>query len=677
MKSSAMLPTIIIATGILCGAKVEINAANAAGSKSARQPIPELDALTEAERLVETAYGNEIASAKGDADEITKLAKALIDEANDSQLAERYALLMRARDLAVDAPNIDLAFLAIDEIDRGFQVNNVIQQKEKVLFDVANRRRVDNRMIVEGAIGLITDAIGCDHYDIAKRTINLTERRGKRERDRALRTKFLELRGIVDLLATEFEKANEARNSLANEPGNAEANFQVGKFYCFLKGDWDNGLPYLARGNIEKVKALAASDLRNPTDALARFQLARDWSELADSYLKSLAQQQIQVRAAYWYQQALPRLRGVHKTAADNALKKLPLRPPLGLKPCSSASDNMTLPEPQGVMRGLEATYFIGTVLDPERVKETRIVQSVNWHHKNSDPDLVPGLWIDNFSIMYRGFIKAPKSGIYTLIVPSNDGVRLFLDDKLIVDQWRRQRPNERQPYSVRLTAELQPIRIDFFELADEAHLQLFWKSEHDVEATPVPESAFYFDPAMPFIKDTHQKVLPIGKLTYADLQDALKNFEFVIDLSFPNRGITVLPPDIYKFTRMEKLALNNNRLSSLPVGVNYWSSLRDVDLSHNALKELPSAVFYWALLKRANLSHNRLISLPNEALNWRQLEHIDLSHNQLVSLPDGIGNWRNLRELDLRGNPIGEAEMDRIRKTLANARILFDDRAK
>ena len=34
------------------------------------------------------------------------------------------------------------------------------------------------------------------------------------------------------------------------------ANLTVGKYYCFQKGDWEKGLPMLALGQDETLKAL-------------------------------------------------------------------------------------------------------------------------------------------------------------------------------------------------------------------------------------------------------------------------------------------------------------------------------------------------------------------------------------------------------------------------------------
>ena len=46
------------------------------------------------------------------------------------------------------------------------------------------------------------------------------------------------------------------------------------------------------------------------------------------------------------------------------------------------------------------------------------------------------GLPADHFSARYTGVVRPVKAGLYTFAVKSDDGVRLFVDDKLVIDNW-------------------------------------------------------------------------------------------------------------------------------------------------------------------------------------------------------------------------------------------------
>src|SRR5690606_27927305 len=52
-----------------------------------------------------------------------------------------------------------------------------------------------------------------------------------------------------DALRGEYEQVAAARKTLDESPTDPEANLLVGKYSCFVKGDWDTGLPMLALGS--------------------------------------------------------------------------------------------------------------------------------------------------------------------------------------------------------------------------------------------------------------------------------------------------------------------------------------------------------------------------------------------------------------------------------------------
>jgi Leucine-rich repeat (LRR) protein len=74
-------------------------------------------------------------------------------------------------------------------------------------------------------------------------------------------------------------------------------------------------------------------------------------------------------------------------------------------------------------------------------------------------------------------------------------------------------------------------------------------------------------------------------------------------------------------------------------------------------------------------VSGNQLTSLPEEINQQRKLERLDLSNNQFKSLTDQINSLSNNEpfKLDLRGNPMEPAEIDKVRRWLPKAKILFD----
>ncbi len=83
----------------------------------------------------------------------------------------------------------------------------------------------------------------------------------------------------------------------------------------------------------------------------------------------------------------------------------------------------------------------------------------------------------DDFSVRWSGELLPPTSGQYELVVGANDGVRLYLDDKLLVNGWD---VNERvRSHSVNVALEAgraYRIKLEYFEDLRDAEVRLGWR---------------------------------------------------------------------------------------------------------------------------------------------------------------------------------------------------------
>ncbi len=85
------------------------------------------------------------------------------------------------------------------------------------------------------------------------------------------------------------------------------------------------------------------------------------------------------------------------------------------------------------------------------------------------------GIPFDWYSVRWTGTIVAPPAGVRRLGVEGNDGYRLWVDDALAIDNWRK------QSYGARLaTVDLAPgsshtFKLEFFESTGVARVQLVW----------------------------------------------------------------------------------------------------------------------------------------------------------------------------------------------------------
>ncbi|HEX3998366.1 MAG TPA: RICIN domain-containing protein, partial [Pirellulales bacterium] len=127
---------------------------------------------------------------------------------------------------------------------------------------------------------------------------------------------------------------------LDKNPADAEANLAVGRWRAFYKNDWPTGLPLLAKGSDEKLKSLAAEELKSPTDAEQQIQLADAWWNISEKEA-GIARDCVRLHAGSVYQEALPNLASALKKAAiEKRLKEIAdLRPTTAMAPANGAID--------------------------------------------------------------------------------------------------------------------------------------------------------------------------------------------------------------------------------------------------------------------------------------------------------------------------------------------------
>lgn len=112
---------------------------------------------------------------------------------------------------------------------------------------------------------------------------------------------------------------------------------------------------------------------------------------------------------------------------------------------------------------GLEATYFNNKELKGEPAF-TRIDKNIdfNWWAGNKPG---PGLGHDQFSIRWKGLLKVPKTGTYEIGMEGDDGFRVYLDKKLIIDAWDGHRPGGYKGAEIQLKKEkYYDLKIEYFE---------------------------------------------------------------------------------------------------------------------------------------------------------------------------------------------------------------------
>ena len=86
-----------------------------------------------------------------------------------------------------------------------------------------------------------------------------------------------------------------------------------------------------------------------------------------------------------------------------------------------------------------------------------------------------PSINKDWFSVRWSGTIKTSDSGLYRIGVEGDDGYRLYIDDKLVIDNWRKQTFNLNIiPFQFKKDKEYR-IRLEFYENVGNCRIRLVW----------------------------------------------------------------------------------------------------------------------------------------------------------------------------------------------------------
>ncbi len=95
-----------------------------------------------------------------------------------------------------------------------------------------------------------------------------------------------------------------------------------------------------------------------------------------------------------------------------------------------------------------------------------------DWGTGSPDP-LVPN---DKFSASYTGTFVAPSTGLYTFRTRSDDGVRLYINGVLVIDNWTDHGPTNNDALPYLLTAGQNfDVKLEYYENAGGAVMQFLW----------------------------------------------------------------------------------------------------------------------------------------------------------------------------------------------------------
>ncbi|HVT11761.1 MAG TPA: glycoside hydrolase family 3 C-terminal domain-containing protein [Fimbriimonadaceae bacterium] len=126
-----------------------------------------------------------------------------------------------------------------------------------------------------------------------------------------------------------------------------------------------------------------------------------------------------------------------------------------------------------GGQPGLTGEYWTNMTFQGDP-KISRTDSAINFNWDNEAP--ASNFPREGYSVRWTGFLTAPETGDYEVSITSDDGMRLMLDGKTIVEDW-----GEHAAKTTTATVSLRqgqkvPIRVEYYQNGGQASARLGWK---------------------------------------------------------------------------------------------------------------------------------------------------------------------------------------------------------
>ena len=249
---------------------------------------------------------------------------------------------------------------------------------------------------------------------------------------------------------------------------------------------------------------------------------------------------------------------------------------------------------------GLKGEYFDN--MDFTNLKITRTDPQVNFDWGTGSPD--PSIGPDTFSVRWSGLLLVPETGTYTFSTLNSDGVRLYLNGVLVIDDFVDQSTHWNDGVPVNLTAgQMVDLQLEYYENTGSAVAKLKWTGPSFAGANGLPiatqwlydgsnvpnRTAYAHAQSVTMIQNTAQPINLTGSggtLTYSITTQPAHG-----TLSGTAPNLTYTPAAGYNGADSFTFLVNNGTSNSAPatVSIAIWAGL-PVD-------------FFWATVASGNWS--------------------------------------------------------------------------
>jgi outer membrane protein OmpA-like peptidoglycan-associated protein len=177
-----------------------------------------------------------------------------------------------------------------------------------------------------------------------------------------------------------------------------------------------------------------------------------------------------------------------------------------------------------------------------------------------------PNIDVLDFTAKWLGGVYAPKAGKYTFVVEGDDGVRLFLNEYPLIDEWQEQ---AKKTFSQQVTLkgeQIYDLRLEYIQISGgTATIALKWKFEND-SLSVIPQKYLFSDynrrPQQPMVTIEHEEAKPVQ--VENEFEDLIKKRKITLQHISFEKGSTKLIQE--SFEELDKLAQSLKTNASIKI---------------------------------------------------------------------------------------------------------------
>ena len=244
---------------------------------------------------------------------IKALADTLYQQSRESKVEKAlyYTMLKESQRLYLSIGDSAGSLACIKILAQTFDIKEISESLLAIqACKTAARFPAQYSAMIDQLVSLAEASIRENEYVLANQAIQLANSFLPSAETPFLASRLAEMSKRTNSLKQQFGQIAVSLKSLGAMPDDPKANFDVGRYYCLQKGDFEAGLPLLAKGSDKNLKEVAELEI-------SKTEICDEMARLGDEWLK-LGQKE---RMVFWYSKALIKAEGTTKLRIHKVLE--------------------------------------------------------------------------------------------------------------------------------------------------------------------------------------------------------------------------------------------------------------------------------------------------------------------------------------------------------------------